>query len=205
VSIPARRARQREQRQGTRRQILAAADRFLREHPFRELSVEVVMAETGLTRTAFYRHFDDVTELVLRLLDELGEELYPIAERWGAEAGSAYPTAAVEGLQDVVDFFARNGALIRAIVEAAVTDEQIEHAYRAALEGFVAITTTTLDRLVQLGRLEVPDTRALARALNLMNEAYLLDEFGGGAGDRTVALETLTTIWLRALGPGRSA
>ena len=201
VNTAAQRARQREQRQGTRREILAAADRFLRERPFRELSVEVVMAETGLTRTAFYRHFDDVTELVLRLLDELGSEVYPIAQRWGENAGSDYPKPALEGLQAIVDFFARNGPLIRAIAEAAVTDEQIERAYRGALEGFVEITTVTLDRLVQLGQLDVPDTRAMARALNLMNQAYLLDEFGGGTGDPRLALETLTTIWLRALGP----
>jgi AcrR family transcriptional regulator len=201
VNTAAQRARRREQRQGTRREILAAADGFLRERPFRELSVEIVMAETGLTRTAFYRHFDDVTELVLRLLEELGRELYPIAERWGATAGSEYPKPALEGLRAIVEFFARNGPLIRAIAQAAVTDEQIERAYRGALEGFIEITTSTLDRLVELGQLEAPDTRALARALNLMNEAYLLDEFGSGTGDRQVALQTLTTVWLRALGP----
>lgn len=195
------RARQRKQREGTRREILAAADRLLRERPFRELSVEIVMTETGLTRTAFYRHFDDVTELVLRLLDELGGELYPVAERWGARAGSEYPAAALDGLHEIVDIFARNGPLIRAIAEAAVTDERIERAYRGALEGLIALTAATLERLVELGRFEVLDTRALARALNLMNEAYLLDEFGHGSGDREIALETLTTVWLGALGP----
>jgi TetR/AcrR family transcriptional regulator, ethionamide resistance regulator len=201
VNTAAQRARQREQRQGTRREILAAADRFLRERPFRDLSVEVVMADTGLTRTAFYRHFDDVTDLVLRLLDELRSELLPVVERWGAKAGSEYPKPAVEAIQEIVDFFARNGPLIRAIAQAAVTDEQIERAYRGGLQAFIEITTATLDRLVRLDQLDVPDTRALARALNLMNEAYLLDEFGDGNGDPQVALKTLTTVWLRALGP----
>ena len=69
------RTRQRENRENTRREILAAADRFLRERPYRELSVEVVMAQTGLTRTAFYRHFDDLPALVLRLLADVGAEL----------------------------------------------------------------------------------------------------------------------------------
>jgi AcrR family transcriptional regulator len=201
VTSAAQRARQREHRESTRREILAAADRFLRERPFRELSVEVVMAATGLTRTAFYRHFDDVTELVLRLLEELGGELYPVAQRWGATAGSDYPSPAIEGLRDIVDFFARNGPLVRAIAQATVTDERIERAYRGALEGFIEITTATLDRLVRLGRLEVRDTAALARALNLMNEAYLLDQFGRGTGDPQVAVETLTTVWLGVLGP----
>src|SRR5947209_15887126 len=82
VSSPARRIRTREQRERTRREILAAAERFLRESPHRDLSVEGVMAQTGLTRTAFYRHFDDVTDLMLRLMDELRRELLTTAERW---------------------------------------------------------------------------------------------------------------------------
>jgi AcrR family transcriptional regulator len=201
VSSPALRARHREQRQSTRREILAAADRFLRQRPYRELSVEVVMAETGLTRTAFYRHFDDVTELVLQLLAELAGELYAVAERWGEKAGPTYPEPALEGLRAIVDFFVRNGPLMRAIAEAATTDEQIERAYRDGREAFIQITTETLDRLAQAGQLEVPDTRALARALNLMNEAYLLDEFGRGSGDPDVALATLQTVWLRTAAP----
>ena len=63
VSTAAQRARHRDQRETTRRDILAAADRFLRERPYRELSIEVVMEGTGLTRTAFYRHFDDMADL----------------------------------------------------------------------------------------------------------------------------------------------
>jgi TetR/AcrR family transcriptional regulator, ethionamide resistance regulator len=201
VSSPARRARHREQRESTRREILAAADRFLRERPYRELSVEVVMGETGLTRTAFYRHFDDVTDLVLRLLTDLGSELFAIAERWGTDAGSSYPAPALEGLRGTVEFFAANGPLVRAIKEAAATDEQIEGAYRGALEAFIEITAGTLDRLVEAGQLQVPDTGALARALNLMNEAYLVDEFGRGEGDPQVAFETLRAVWLGAVGP----
>ncbi len=201
MSSPTQRARHREHRETTRRDILAAADRFLRTRPYRELSVEVVMAETGLTRTAFYRHFDDVTDLVLRLLAELAGELYAIAERWGEKAGASYPEPALEGLRAIVDFFARNGPLVRAIAEAATTDERIEGAYRGGVERFIEITTATLERLVQEGQLEVPDTRAVARALNLMNEAYLLDEFGRGAGNPDVALATLEAIWLRTVAP----
>jgi TetR/AcrR family transcriptional regulator, ethionamide resistance regulator len=202
VSSPAQRARRRDERESTRREILAASDRFLRERPYRELTVEIVMAETGLTRTAFYRHFDDVTDLVLRLLADVGGELYAVAERWSADAGPGYPVAAREGLAAIVDFFVRNGPLVRAIAEAAATDEQIERAYRGSLEAFIEITGQALDRMVEAGQLVLPDTRAVARALNLMNEAYLLQEFGREPfGDRELALATLETVWLRVLRP----
>jgi TetR/AcrR family transcriptional regulator, ethionamide resistance regulator len=203
MSTPAQRTRQRENRESTRRQILAAADAFLRERPYRELSVEVVMAQTGLTRTAFYRHFDDLPELVLRLLAEVGQELYSVAERWQGLAGQAYPWGAREALSAIVDFFARHGPLVRAVAEASVTDEQIERGYRGFGETFTSMTASALDGLVARGQLKVPDTKALARALTLMNEAYLLHEFGRPPfGDPAIALATLETVWMRVAGPG---
>src|SRR5947209_9617029 len=117
MSATARRTRYREQREHTRRQILDAAAAFLRDQAFRDLSVDALMAEVGLTRTAFYRHFDDTTALVLRLLGELGEKLYPVADRWRAAAGGRYPEAAREALEAIVDFFVAEGPLVRAIAD----------------------------------------------------------------------------------------
>ena len=198
----AQRVRQREQREATRGQILAAAERFLRQRPYRELSVDAVMAETGLTRTAFYRHFDDVTDLVLRLFAEVSEELVNVVEQWARTAGVGYPTPGLEGLAGMVDFYVRHGPLIRAIAEAAVTDERIELAYRESTERFVELTAGALGRMVGEGTLIVPDFRTLARAMTVMNQAFLLAEFGREPqGDPKVALQTLGTIWLRLATP----
>ncbi len=172
MSTSAVRARQREQRENTRREILAAADRLLRERPYRELSVDLVMAQTGLTRTAFYRHFDDVPDLVLRLLADVGRGLYTLGERWRAGATDDFASAAREGLSGIVEFFAAHGPLVRAVADAAATDEQIERGYAAFLDVFTDMIREGLDELVERGQLEVPDTRALALALNLMNERY---------------------------------
>src|SRR5437588_11586613 len=171
MSTASVRARRREQREQTRREILAAADRLLRDRPYRELSVDLVMADTGLTRTAFYRHFDDVTDLVLRLFADVGEELYDVAERWARSAGVGYPNPGREGLAGMVDFYARHGPLMRAVAEAAATDEQIEAACRGSTEAFIELTAEALERMVREGKLDVPDARALARAMTLKNEA----------------------------------
>lgn len=196
MGATARRERYREQRENTRRQILAAADSFLRERPFRELSVEDLMAETGLTRTIFYRHFDDVTDLVLRLLGELAGKLYPVAEQWRAVAGKEFPRGAEEALAALVDFFVEDGPLLKSIIDAAVTDARLEAATRTVRDGLIDLTSATLDSLVAQGRLAVPDSGALARALTLMNEAYLTEEFGRKPfGDRDVALATLVRVW----------
>lgn len=202
VGAMSARNRYREQRESTRRQILDIADASLRERPFRELTIDGLMAPTGLTRTAFYRHFDDTTELVLRLVGELGEKLYPVAERWQAIAGRQYPEGAREGLAALVDFFVAEGPLVRAIVEAGVVDERIEAAYRRVRDTFVNLTARTLESLVEDGRIQIDDPEPLARALCLLNESYLLEEFGREPfGDPQVAQATLERVWLGAAGP----
>lgn len=103
-----------------------------------------------------------------------------------------------------VEVGVEHGPLARAIAEAAATDEQIERAYRASIETFIDMTAQALDHLVETGQLRVSHTDALARALTLMTEAFLLEEFGHApGGDPRVALETLQTIWLRVAGPQR--
>ncbi len=163
------------------------------------------MAQTDLTRTAFYRHFDDVTDVVLRLLSDLEGELVEIAERWSANTGTSLPAPAQEALGAIVDFFVRHGPLLRAIAEAAGTDDRIEEAYQGSLDRFVDLTVEGLDRLVAQGLLSVPDTRELGRALNLMNQAYLLETFGREPGDPELALATLEVVWLGVVGSGVAA
>jgi AcrR family transcriptional regulator len=195
----AQRTRRREQRENTRREILAAAERFLRERPYRELSVEEMMADTGLTRTSFYRHFDDLASLVLAVLQDVGNELYEVAQRW-VRSSSNGELAAREGLEGIVDFFARHGPLLRAIAEAAHHDDEIERVYGGYLKMFDELVERALSELLAAGKVSGLDAHETARALNHMNERYLLDSFGRKpAADRERVLETLTTIWRRVL------
>jgi len=202
VSYSGQRSRQREQRENTRQAIIEATGTLLREQPYRELSVDLVMAQTGLTRTAFYRHFDDIPSLVLQLLADVGRELYEVGERWRAELPEDLPGSAHRGLEAIVEFMLRHGRLVRAVADGAASDERLESGYRQFRDAFGELIIDGLEALVARRRLEIPDVRGMARALNLMNEAFLLDTFGKKPlGDPNVALATLETIWLRVLAP----
>lgn len=160
------------------------------------------MADAGLTRTAFYRHFDDVPDLVLRLLEDVGSELYEIAERWLQDSAEDFPTAARAGLRGVVAFFERHGPLVAAVAEGAATDERIEAGYQSFIEAFIILTEQGFGGLVQRGQVAPFPTAALARALNLMNERFLLDQLGREPrGDPAEVLATIETVWLRSVGP----
>src|SRR3954452_7535619 len=107
----ARRTAARTRREAARERIVAAAERLLRDRPYRELSVEEVMAEAGLSRTIFYRHFDGLPELVLSLFDPVTQAL--MTEVQGAPA----PGATRGILQAAVDAYAEHGGLLRAVDE----------------------------------------------------------------------------------------
>ena len=68
--------------------IQEAAKRFLWDRPFRELTVEKLMAETVLSRPSFYQYFTDVHDLILTLLGEIEVEMHRLAHPWLAGEGA---------------------------------------------------------------------------------------------------------------------
>ena len=74
--------RRRRSPESAEREILAAAEAFLREHPFRDLTVDEVMGRTTLSRPSFYVYFRDRHHLAVRLVEGIGGELFDMSERW---------------------------------------------------------------------------------------------------------------------------
>ena len=74
--------RRRRRREDSEQEILEAAERLLRERPFRELTVDDLMAATSQSRTAFYRHFTDRQDLLVHLIRDLNEELWEMSAGW---------------------------------------------------------------------------------------------------------------------------
>jgi AcrR family transcriptional regulator len=200
------RPRRRRRRKDSEREILEAAERLLRERPFRELTVDDLMAATSQSRTAFYRHFTDRQDLLVHLIRDLNEELWEMSAGW--LRGSGDPL--VEGrrsLERLADLYATHGPLLRAIAEAASHDADVEAVYRGLVQGFVDATAARIRRDAAAGRTSLAHPDHVAAALVWMTERHLAATFGRvGAtdADRSAALETLFTVWMRTLyGPTR--
>ena len=71
----------------TRAAILNAALDFIWSHPFRDMTVNSLMASTGVSRSAFYQYFNDLHDLMQTLLDMLQDEIFDDAEPWIAGVG----------------------------------------------------------------------------------------------------------------------
>jgi TetR/AcrR family transcriptional regulator, ethionamide resistance regulator len=194
----ATRTRRRQTREESRRQILAAADAILRERSYRDLTIDDVMANTGLTRTVFYRHFADLPDLVLALMTDVGAPLLEQAEAMAK--GPEDPERMREGLEGIVAFWALHGPLVQAVSDAAGHDEEIEALYDGFVQRFTDLTAEGLRTALERGAIKAVDPRPTAEALTAMNAGYLLRTFGRPPfGDPETAAQTLWTIWDRTL------
>jgi TetR/AcrR family transcriptional regulator, ethionamide resistance regulator len=190
--------RRRVPRDEARRRIVAATARLLAGTRFRDLTVDAVMAEAGLARTVFYRHFDGLPHVVLGLL----EELIDATARDAETAPDLNDPAVLHGmLARAVDLYAQHGALFLAIDEAARLDEEVERALHATVERAIELTTRLIEDAIEVGRVRPVSPPDMARALTLLNGNYLLDTLGREPReDPAVVLETLWTVWTGALG-----
>ena len=178
-----------------RRRILDAARRLLAERPFAELTVDALMAEAGLKRTIFYRHYRDLPQLAPDLLPDADAPLIDRVE----EAERERPEQVVrEMIGGLVAVFAEHGPLLRAIDAAAAQDPEVAARLDTALDG----PRRLIARLLAGAPNPPPDPAESARVLMATHRAYLLDTFGDGAparGARRAATDALEALWERLL------
>ena len=191
--------RQRRRRHDARQRILEAASRLLEEHRWSDVRLEDVMAAAGLSRTAFYRHFDDRHTLLLAMLGEVGEHVGATGTAWKAGVGDPVDSLCT-GLAELTDAMRDHGRLMQAIAESAAYDADMRAAREQMVRFFVTVTADRIRADVTAGRSRVRDPDRVARALVAMNERVLLDAFGRPPyPDPTEPLETLCEIWVTTI------
>jgi TetR/AcrR family transcriptional regulator, ethionamide resistance regulator len=198
-ALQTRAKRRRRSPESAEREIVEAAEAFLRERPFRDLTVDEVMGRTTLSRPSFYVYFRDRHHLAVRLVEGIGAELFEMSARWlnGAGDPRGDVRAALEGIGSV---YAEHGLVLGAIADAAGHDSDVEATYRGLILRFVDVTTTRIEKDIAQGHTRALDARETARALVWMSERYLHESLG--RLPRTpveTAVGALVTVWVRAL------
>ncbi|MFC1397935.1 TetR/AcrR family transcriptional regulator [Acinetobacter lactucae] len=181
------------------REILNAAEQFLSERPFRELNVDEVMRRTGLKRPAFYVHFRDKYDLALRVVQDIGKELFVLSNRW--LKGNNFPIDALAAIEGIVQVYQKHGAVLRALSDAAVADERVEQIYRALIQDFIVATAKHIreEQLAERITKEM-NVEETARALILLDERYLTEALGRSPQtDPKVVISVLYNIWISTL------
>src|SRR2546423_7750523 len=116
--------------------VLGATEQLLGEGAtYADLNIERIATRAGISRTAFYFYFADKRELLMRLSEDVTDELFTQADIW--YSGSGNPEAEIrEALVNIARLYEQHGPLLRAIVEASTYDEEVAVFWRGLLARF---------------------------------------------------------------------
>jgi AcrR family transcriptional regulator len=161
----------------TREAILEAALDFLWTHPFRDLTVGKLMKDVGLSRSAFYKYFDDAYDLIETLLRGLEVDIFRATSAWFEGDGDLLDTLR-SSLINLVGIAHARGPILRAVSDAAIGDERLERAWNQTLSRFDDAITARIEQQQQKGEVPKFPARTVAMALNRMDVAMLINAFG---------------------------
>lgn len=128
-----------EQKELTRRAIIEAAFRLLSaEQSYANLSLREVAREAGIAPTSFYRHFKDMDELGLTLVDEAGltlRQLMRQARKRIAKGGGSVVRTSVDTFMEFIETNANEFRLL--LRERSGTSKAFRLAVQRELQHFV--------------------------------------------------------------------
>jgi AcrR family transcriptional regulator len=141
--------------------VFGAAIEELGVRPYGEISVESIAARAGVHRTTVYRRWGSAAEVISRALVRAAEQEVPVVDT-GSLAGDLH--ALVTSVAEVISSPA-GGAVLRTLVVAARTDEEVRGVSERFWQQRRNATETIVGRAVDRGELAAgTDAEALVRA-----------------------------------------
>lgn len=142
-----------QQKEKTRRSLIDAAFRLVTaESSYSNLSLREVAREAGIAPTSFYRHFNDMEELGLTMVDEGGLTLRQLMRqaRQRIETGGSVMQTSVETFMEFVE---QNPNIFRVLLrERSGTSAAFRSAVSRELRHFSAELTDYVDKSTKLSR-----------------------------------------------------
>jgi AcrR family transcriptional regulator len=182
----------------THLQIIEAATGLLKERGAAGLNVSAIMQRAGVSRTAFYRQFDDVYGVVAAMLGAIASELAERAAAWFNDVDAV-------GSRDVIYGNAlRAGRTIKpfitllgAIVDATALDTALRTLWReTVLQPRSDASAAAIRRDQAAGVVPISiDPDSTAFALTLMGEQVALEVLGRRDGSPEEYASILSPIW----------
>src|SRR5262245_15714010 len=153
----------------TRQRLTEAAVRRFYRDGFRNVGLEQVLADVGISKTAFYKHFECKEDLVLAALEMQNSWLQATFRAMVRERGGAAPAGQLRALLDVVDHIIDADNYQGCIFVNVAIEFPLPHepAHVAAAHHKRAIEEIVFELATQAG---AKDARAMAREMCLVME-----------------------------------
>ena len=175
-----------QQKEKTRRTIIDAAFRLLsQERSYSSLSLREVTREAGIAPTSFYRHFEDMEELGLTLVDEGGVALRQLMRKARQRIGDRGVVIAIS-VKTFMEFIQHSPHVFRLLLrERSGTSRAFRKAVSRELQYFVVELT---DYIQQTQGYPAEAAKIQAEAM-----VVLVFNAGGEALDSNLAERKLLT------------
>jgi AcrR family transcriptional regulator len=154
------------------RLIEAAVARFYRDG-FRNVGIDQILSDVGISKTAFYKHFECKEDLMLAALESQNAVLLETFRDMARQRGGPAPIGQLQALLDVVEHFVESDNFQGCIFVNVAIEFPLPHepAHIAAAKNKQAIEDMVYNLAVEAGAFA---PRALARELCLIMEgAYV--------------------------------
>ncbi|MEZ6073195.1 MAG: TetR/AcrR family transcriptional regulator [Pirellulales bacterium] len=179
----------------TRAEILQAALEFFWSNPFRDLTIGALMGATSAGRSAFYQYFEDLYDLAETLLRGLEADILEVATPWFLGEGDPLPLLN-ESLEGLVRVSYERGPILKAVSDAAVSDERLEKEWSNFLSRFDDAVAARIEQQQATGLIAAFDARPVAIALNRMDASLLIEAFGNRPRSQPQpVLDAISRVW----------
>jgi AcrR family transcriptional regulator len=157
----------------TKQRLIEAAGRRFYRDGFRSVGIDQVLADVGISKTAFYKHFECKEDLMLAALEDHDREMQEMFRTLVRERGGPSPLGQLRALLDVVEEIIASDDFQGCIFVNVAMEFPLQHepAHVAAARSKQAIEDLVYEIAVEAG---ANDARALAKELCLIMEgAYV--------------------------------
>lgn len=173
-----------EQKTQTRRAIMDAALRLSAQRGFASLSLRQIAKEAEIAPTSFYRHFEDLEDLGLALVDEVGTQLRQVVRQARRRVQNSGTGSVVRtSIETFMEFANDNANLFRLLLgEGAGNSMTFRNAVREEVGRFTSELIESLQSEAQ--KQNRPIAHAALAAEAMVTVAFNL---GASALDRTAS------------------
>ncbi|MBP2324495.1 AcrR family transcriptional regulator [Kibdelosporangium banguiense] len=190
------RSSRRDRREAMERRVLAATEQLIQEGAgFTELSVEKLAAVAGISRSTFYVHFEDKSDLARRMTKTVLAELETVSREWWSTADSADREHLQTALTSIIDVYRRRGAAFTMVVEAAAYDASVAEEVRSQMQSIIEATRKAIELGQAAGVMRAVEPAETAAVLTWMVEraGYQLVRMSDPDGDAKI-VSVLTDV-----------
>jgi len=201
-------ARRPGQRKGDRtgqaiRDVTAA---LLADRPLSEITVDEIAKGAGLSRSAFYFHYESREAVLYALTEQLTEQLYTSGTAWFRRTDESATDALHRAVTQTVALWRKHGPVLRASVRARDTDPRMREFWNAAGRRFIDAVAAQIERERAAGLAVAgpPSARRLASLLVWMNEQACVNHSLTRRSSKADAefIEALCAVWSRSVYGG---